>query len=332
MPRKNSGSDRVAMQNAIKTLAANIRFSSVDNPIHSIAVVSSVPSEGKTTISMGLGRAFADSGATVLLVECDMRRRSLASALGVHGKHGIYSVLSGHHTLQESAVAAGVPNLYFLDAEPGIPNPADILQSRRFHEFVRTATQTYNYVVFDTPPILTFVDAAVVSSIVDATLLVVRQDFTKREDVRDSFAQLNQAGANVIGTVLNCTDAEVSSKYYDYYHEKKNSSYDTVRPASSVQMAERASIDGVPDQAGYAAAGGASAAPASQGLRPAVSATRVSAPEPRQATPAAGRAVFSPAKRRGASASPDETSQFLASAGYVPRYSSDDASGANEGE
>lgn len=225
MPRKNGTADKVVMQIAPRTLAANIHFSSVDKPIHTFVVVSSVPSKGKTTVAVGLGKAFAASGAPVLMIECDMRRRSLASVLATHGNYGLYSVLSGRHSVQEAVVMAGMPNLYLLDAEPSIPNPAAVLQSRRFHELADTLASMYSYVIFDTPPVNTFVDAAIVFSIADATLLVARQGYAHREDVADARTQLQQADAHVIGMVLNCTDVENSGKYYDYYHEKRNVSY-----------------------------------------------------------------------------------------------------------
>ncbi|MGN0287127.1 MAG: polysaccharide biosynthesis tyrosine autokinase [Atopobiaceae bacterium] len=316
MARKPAGVDRVALQNAVKTLAANIRFSSVDKPIHSIAVVSSVPDEGKTTVTSCLGRAFAESGASVLLVECDMRRRSLASALGAHGRHGIYAVLSGRHTVQESVVSVST-GLYFLDAEPGIPNPADILQSKRFHELVHTLTQTYNYVIFDTPPVLSVVDGVVVASVVDATLLVVRQDFTRREDVSNSYAQLKQAGANVIGTVLNCTDEVASSRYYySYQHQKGAEDYEAVRgPVSNVPAQQPAGRQAVPQVAPV------SESHAAASVTPAAVSPRAVTPQRQAATE--GRRIFSPAnggKTDASSAAPDQTSQFLASAGYTPRY------------
>lgn len=225
MPRKNGTADKVVMQIAPRTLAANIHFSSVDKPIHTFAVVSSVPSKGKTTVAVGLGKAFAASGAPALMIECDMRRRSLASVLATHGNYGLYSVLSGRHSVQEAVVMAGMPNLYLLDAEPSIPNPAAVLQSRRFHELADTLASMYSYVIFDTPPVNTFVDAAIVSSIADATLLVVRQGYAHHEDVADVRTQLQQADAHVIGMVLNCADVENSGKYYGYYHEKRNVSY-----------------------------------------------------------------------------------------------------------
>lgn len=303
--QRNSKSDKVVMQNAIKTLAANIRFSSVDNPVHSLCIASSIPSEGKTTVSTGLGKAFAAGGATVLMVECDMRRRSLASALSVHGRHGLYSVLSGHHTVQEAVVSAGTANLYFLDAEPSIPNPADLLQSKRFHELVETLTGMYTYVIFDTPPVNTFIDA----SIVDATILVVRQDYTHRDDVRASYTQLQQAGANVIGVVLNYADAEVSSKYYDYYHETKDADYSAVQ-------GEQPSIAAGPETAPKATAPAAAAA-GMPSYPPTVPAAKKAVPRLRQLPEQNARPV-----RPQRSASPDETTELLQQAGYDPKPSS----------
>lgn len=237
MPRNKRTTDsKVVMQNAIKTLAANIRFSSVDKPIKTLAVVSSIPSEGKTTVSANLGAAIAESGSTVV-VECDMRRRSMASALNAHGRYGLRSVLTGRHTLKEAIVPTRSTGLYFLDAEPGIPNPPDILQSERFRELIGGLSDVFGYVIVDTPPLGTFVDGAIISSLVDATVLVVRQDYTRRDEVVSSVNQLKQAGANVIGTVLNYCDATVSDKYYGYYQEKKPPA-EALRPQADTRVAE----------------------------------------------------------------------------------------------
>ncbi len=237
MPKRNN-SNRVILQNAFKTLAANIRFSSVDTQLKTISIVSSIPDEGKTAVSVGLGRAFASSRDRVLMVECDMRRRSLANALGSHGRYGLFSVLSGRHTLQEAILPTSTQNMFFLDAEQGIPNPVDILQSKRFKKLLDNLKHSFDYIILDTPPINTFVDAAIISSLTDATILVVRQNFTKREEVQNAYDQLKKAGANVIGTVLNHSDVAVASKYYNYYHEKKHTSYqefnaDDAEPSNS---------------------------------------------------------------------------------------------------
>ena len=137
MARKRTHrNDEVALQNAVKTLLANIRFASVDEPVSSIVVTSSVPNEGKTTVAVSLAKAIATSGRDVLIVETDMRRRSLSGRLGVHSRQGLYAVLAGDCMLENAVVTTDVPDMYFLDAEPHIPNPADILASHRFRRFV----------------------------------------------------------------------------------------------------------------------------------------------------------------------------------------------------
>ena len=154
---------------------ANIRFMSVDNPIRSLVFTSSIPNEGKSTVACNVGRAIATSGMRVCLVESDMRNRTLANMLGVRSSGGLYAVLSETMPLQQAIVPAGVDNMFLLDAEPHIPNPADILASKRFALLVDKLEQMFDYVIFDTPPVGMFVDAAVVSTIADASVLVVRE-------------------------------------------------------------------------------------------------------------------------------------------------------------
>ena len=183
MPGKKRGVDSVAVQNAAKTLAANIRFASVDNPVSSIVVTSSIPGEGKTFVAIELAKALAASGKRVLIMECDMRKRSLAARLGRHGLHGIYDVLSGEADITEAVTPTGTENLWFLDAEPNIPNPTDIVSSKRFRGLLQGLRREFGYVVMDTPPLGAFVDAAVLGSVADATVLVVRQNFVRRDDM-----------------------------------------------------------------------------------------------------------------------------------------------------
>lgn len=216
--KRKHQNEQVLMQNAVKTLLANIRFASVDDPVSSIVITSSVPNEGKTTVAINLARAIATSGRDVLLVETDMRRRSLAGQLGVHPSHGLYAVLAGDCTLEEAVVPTKTGDCYFLDAEPNIPNPADILASHRFRKFVKEANAKYDYVVFDTPPVGTFVDAAVIAAVVDATVLVVRENYVKRRDLVGAYEQLQKAEANVIGVVLNGCDRKADDYYYAYYN------------------------------------------------------------------------------------------------------------------
>lgn len=221
MPRRRkTASDALVVQNAAKTLLANIRFASVDHPVKSIVMTSSVPNEGKTTVSYQLAQAIASSGKRTLLVDCDMRRRALADMIGVHARYGIYSVLSGQAELEDAAVSTPHRNLMFLDSEPHIPNPADILSSQRFRKLVAQMESDFDYVVIDTPPVGTFVDAAIIAALADATALVVRERFVKRAELQNAYDQLKKADANVIGVIMNMCEAESSEYYYAYYNKE----------------------------------------------------------------------------------------------------------------
>lgn len=223
--RKNGGygyyTNTSGLSNACKTILANIRFMDVDKPICSIVITSAIPNEGKSFVAENLCRAIASSGKTVLLVEADMRRSTLAGRLKAHAKHGIYSVLSGAVSVDQAVTATDTPNMFFLDAEPGIPNPSDLLNSRQFERFVPIVCGAYDYVVFDTPPVGAFVDAAVLSRLADATFIVVREDFVRREQVAAAYDQLVKAGGNVAGVIMNYCERSGSDYYYysRYYHD-----------------------------------------------------------------------------------------------------------------
>lgn len=220
MPKKKkSSSNQLEVQNAAKTLFANIRFMSPDDPIRSFALTSSVPNEGKSTTAVELARAIATSGKTCLLVEADMRRRSLAGILNVRGRAGSYAVLTDQVSLSQAIVSTSTPNLSFLDVEPNIPNPADIISSKRFRKLVGMLEENFDYVVYDTPPVGTFVDAAILSTLVDGVIMVVKPNSTKRDELVHAFEQLRKADVNVIGACVTFCEDSGSEYYYAYYTE-----------------------------------------------------------------------------------------------------------------
>lgn len=219
-------------KNAIKTIATNIQFASVDKPVKVLTVTSSIPNEGKSTISIELARALAGGGKRVLLVEGDMRWRSLASMVGAHALNGIYAVLSGQVSLGSAVVETSHKGLYFLDCEPNIPNPVDIISSKSFRTFLQEARAAYDYVVIDTPPLSAFVDASVFASMADGTVLVVRQNFVRQDDLESAYEQLKKAKANVIGAVMNFCDSEMSEyHYHGYYTMGAHGARDTEKDA-----------------------------------------------------------------------------------------------------
>lgn len=233
--KKKAASNTLEIQNATKTMLANIRFASVDNPMQSIVLTSAVPNEGKTTTTIELAKAIASAGNSVLLVEADMRRRSAASILEVHAAHGAYAVMSHALTLQEAVVSAGAPNFYFLDTEPNIPNPADLLSSRAYAKLVDDACDAYDYVLFDTPPVGTFVDAAILSRLVDGVILVVKIGGAKRDEILTAYDQLQKAEANIIGACATFCEGTGSEYYYAYYNKDNQ----RVNPEKEARRAQK---------------------------------------------------------------------------------------------
>ena len=205
-----------------ETLLANIRFASVDEPVKTVMITSTIVNEGKSTMALALATAMAKDGKRTLLIDCDMRRRSLGSMLGMHPEGGIFAVLSGRMPVKKVVTQTATSNLYFLDCESNIANPASILSSVRFSALLATLRKAFDYVVIDTPPLSLFVDAAVVSSLVDGVALVVRQRAAKKHAVQDAVVQLKAANARVLGIVLTFAQKNKDDYYYYTYYNEEN--------------------------------------------------------------------------------------------------------------
>lgn len=205
-----------------ETLLANIRFASVDEPVKTIVITSTGVDEGKTTTAIALAVAMARSGKRTLIVDCDMRRRSVGRVLGMRTNAGIYAVLSGRVPLKRAVTQTAQPNLYLLDCEPNVANPSDMLSTKRFAALMATLRNAFDYVVIDTPPLSLFVDAAVVSTLADGVALVVRQRMAKKRAVADALSQLDAANARVLGLVLTFAQKGDDDYYYYYYYNEEN--------------------------------------------------------------------------------------------------------------
>lgn len=221
---KKEDNARRSVENSAKTLLANIRFMRVDDPVRTVVITSAIPNEGKTYVAANLGRAMATSGVRTLVVECDMRRRSMAKMLNAHAQRGLYSVLSGEIALSDAVVKTSTPRMDFLDAEPHIPNPSDLLNSRRFSRLIEETKAEYGYIVFDTPPVGTFVDAAVLGAKVDAVFMVVREQYTRKDEVARAADQLRTANVPLAGIVMNMCERQSNEYYYEYYYREGRSS------------------------------------------------------------------------------------------------------------
>lgn len=210
---KYSSFETQGLENSCKTLLANIRFATAEDKAKTIVVTSASPAEGKTTVATNLALAIARGGKTVLLVEADLHYKTISQLVGIQPKEGLFAVLSGQCSAPDAIYNTAWENLYFLDAEDGIVGPTDLFSSERFRALTRVLRSNFDYVVFDTPPLEEFVDAAVIAEEADAVLFIVREGSSDSRAVQNSLAQLTAAGVTHIGLVMTFSREKSGSGY-----------------------------------------------------------------------------------------------------------------------
>ena len=199
---------------AYRSLRTNLEFSNLDEPLRSMLVSSTAPSEGKSTTLANLGVINAQAGKRVILLDCDLRRPKLHELLGVSNNVGVSTALlepDADLPLQDTEV----DNLQVMTAGPLPPNPADLLASKRMDTLLEQLTAQADLVLLDAPPVTAATDAALLATKVEGVLLVVSAGHTKREDAERAKDLLEKVNANVVGAVL--TNAAVDPSTYGSY-------------------------------------------------------------------------------------------------------------------
>ncbi|WP_018394790.1 CpsD/CapB family tyrosine-protein kinase [Bacillus sp. 37MA] len=202
-----------------RTIRTNILFSSVDQSLRSILVTSTSPGEGKSTTIANLAVVFADQGKKVLLVDADMRKPTMHYTFGLQNTFGLTNILTKQTTLDATAVQSDIENLSILTSGPIPPNPAELLGSVSMKEFLEHSLEKYDFVLFDTPPVLAVTDAQVLANQCDGTILVVNSGKTEIEGVQKAKDLLQSVKAKLLGVVLNNRTMKDSSYYYYYGKE-----------------------------------------------------------------------------------------------------------------
>ena len=226
---------------AARSIRTNVMFMNPDRPHRTLLVTSAAPSEGKTTVACSIAIALAQGGQRVCIVDCDLRRPRLHRIFGRAGESGVTSVLVGEATLDEVAKATVVDNLWSIPAGPTPPNPADMLHSERFKNFIQQLSERFDRVVIDSPPIVAVTDSAIISTLVDGTVFVVRAFKTSKHVSAQGLRSLRDVDAPVVGAVLNAVNlnrAEYS--YYQHYYYYKREGYRSVPANPSEEPADRA--------------------------------------------------------------------------------------------
>ena len=198
---------------AYRSLRSNIEYSSFDDEYRVIVVTSSVPGEGKSTTAGNLAIALAQSGNSVLLVDCDMRKPSIHKKFKISNAAGTAELLLRKKLFEEVANKYN-ENLTIITAGKIPPNPSEMLASRAMTAFIEEMKKEFKYIILDTPPLQAVTDAQVLSTKADGVLLVVRAGSTKREIVLNSVDLIKKVQGKVIGTVLNGVENKKNNYYY----------------------------------------------------------------------------------------------------------------------
>jgi succinoglycan biosynthesis transport protein ExoP len=204
-----------AAAEAVRNLRTSVMMANLDNPPQTILVTSCLPGEGKTTASLMLAHNFAAVGKSVLLMEGDVRRRTLNEYFDVSEKRGLVSVLGGMAKLEDVVYTSDALGGDVLLTEESRVNAADLFSSDKFKNFIEMAKTKYDVVIIDTPPVLVVPDARIVAQHVDAVLFNVKWNSTSQPQVQEALRLFHTSGQRITGFILNGISAK-GMKYYGY--------------------------------------------------------------------------------------------------------------------
>jgi len=201
---------------AFRGLRSSLLLSSPDRPPKTIAVVSSIANEGKTTVSTNLGVAFAQRGESVLLIDADLRRSTMHTHFGrPHSHFGLSTVLTqGMDHRAFLTPVHSLPNLKLIPAGPHPPNPAELLASNRMTELLEALSVEYDRIIIDTPPVLAVADSLALCHSADAVVVVVRSGIARKKAVIRTRDLLARANSNLVGIVFNAVNLQMEHYYY----------------------------------------------------------------------------------------------------------------------
>ena len=203
---------------AYRVIRTGIQFAQAGKELQTIALTSCTPNEGKSMTIANLAVVLTQAGKSVLLIDCDMRNPTVHKTFNLSNKIGLSSCISMGTALSDAVQATGIEGLDALTAGVIPPNPSELLGSERMQNVLQRAKEEYDYVLIDTPPVLPVTDALIVSRFVDGMILVIASAEVKVEMARDVKNQLVNAGANILGVVLNKVRSEHHGYGYGYYY------------------------------------------------------------------------------------------------------------------
>lgn len=203
---------------AYRVIRTGIQFAQAGKELQTIALTSCTPNDGKSTTIANLAVVLTQAGKSVLLIDCDMRNPTVHKNFNLSNKVGLSSCISMGTALSDAVQKTSIEGLYALTGGVIPPNPSELLGSEQMKNVLQRAKEQYDYVLIDTPPVMPVTDALIVSRFVDGMILVIASAEIKVEMARDVKNQLQHAGANILGVVLNKVRSEHHGYGYGYYY------------------------------------------------------------------------------------------------------------------
>ncbi|MCP4400579.1 MAG: polysaccharide biosynthesis tyrosine autokinase [bacterium] len=205
---------------AYRGLRTNIQFSFLKQK-NILLITSTEPSEGKSTIVSNLGITLAQNGQKTLIIDCDFRKPTIAKIFHLaEDQPGFADMIAGEQGSEKTGYPTELPNLHIIPCGSIPPNPSELLGSPAASRIIESFTTEYDVILLDSPPITAVTDSLILTRLVTGVMLVVRAGQSKREVIRYAGAQLQNAGAHIIGGVLNAADLRKNASYYGYQYSQ----------------------------------------------------------------------------------------------------------------
>lgn len=209
---------------AIRGLRTSLHFAMMEARNNVLMISGASPNAGKTFISSNLAAVISQTGKKVLFIDTDMRKGYTHKLFNESNTNGLSDILSGKVDINKALKRIGTADFDYISRGMAPPNPAELLMHRRFGELLNWASENYDIVVLDTPPILAVTDAAIIGNYVGTTLLVARFELNTAKEIEVSVKRFEQAGVSVKGCILNGV-VKKSSSYYGYGYSHYGYSY-----------------------------------------------------------------------------------------------------------
>lgn len=216
---KLPGADDFFTQEAFKTLRTNLQFCGQD--IRTVVITSCNENEGKTTVTLQLGKSLAELGKRVLVIDADMRKSVMAGRnTTAASPAGLSEVLTGQRAMADCLYETQHKNLELMFAGKYPPNPVELLGGKSFDKLLGTVRESYDYVLIDLPPLGSVIDAAVVAAKCDGAILVISDHQVRCHQAVEVVDQLKKCGSRILGVVRNNIHAGSSGYYKKYYKNR----------------------------------------------------------------------------------------------------------------